>query len=258
MKVAVPLSLITSLVIGVSTAAPLVDLGKAEVWLQLDALIMKGRPAQLAWSDNEDALYLQVVEGATAETLKVRHYLIAKGRGPTLLDSQPKWAQAYWKWKSAKSYFGDPLMTIEVDTHRETVDSIRDHNTAYLNSETHAPATLESKVTAGSRVVNRLILRGHVIGEFIDEDIFPGYTFSWSPNLLGLIAFRARNGRLTIMNLDGQTETVEGAKDAWLPAWSSSGELIAYLERHGRQQFTLNVISTSEPPAGPALLSGPK
>ena len=244
MRVAAPLTLAVSLVLGLGAAAPLVHLGQPDLWLHLDVERLKGRPAQLAWSDREDELYLQVVEGTTAATLKVRHYLLRKDRAPVPVEHQPAWAQEYWKWKSAKRYFGNPLMTIEVDTRRETLDPIRDRNTAYLNSDVYAPATLEAKATGGSRIVNRLMLKGHIIGEFVDEDVFPGYTFSWSPNLLGLLAFRARNGRLTIMDLTGETQTAADGKDVWLPAWSPSGELIAYLERDGRKQFTLYVVST--------------
>jgi hypothetical protein len=244
MRFAIPFSLAVSLALGAHNLAPVVHLSKAQSWLRLDVAKLKGRPAQLAWSDSEEQLYLQVVEGTTAATLKVRHYLLARDRGPALLDSQPKWAQEYWKWKSAKSYFGDPRMTIEVDTRRETIDPIRDRNTAYLNSENYAPATLEGKATGGFHFVNRLMLKGHIIGEFVDEDVFPGYTFSWSPNLLGLIAFRSRNGRLAIMDVEGQTQTSDEGRDVWLPAWSPSGELIAYLEREGRKQFILYVAST--------------
>ncbi|HEY2907582.1 MAG TPA: hypothetical protein VGJ29_16900 [Vicinamibacterales bacterium] len=244
MRIAAPLWLTVSLMLGIGSATPVVHLGKAETWLQLDAEQLQGRPAQLAWSDTEDSLYLQTVEGTTAGALKVRHYLLEKDRGPALLDSQPAWAREYWKWKSAKSYFGDRMMTIEVDSRRETVDPIRDRNTAYLNSDTYAPGTLEAKATGGSHIVNRLLLKGHVIGEFIDEDVFPGYTFSWSPNLLGLIAFRERNGRLAIMDLNGATQTANEGKDVLLPAWSPSGELIAYLERDGRKRFRLSVVST--------------
>jgi hypothetical protein len=243
-RIAAPLWFTVALAFGLSSATPLVHLGKGQIWAQLDAQRLQGRPAQLAWSDSEDELYLQTVEGTTAGALTIRHYLLQKDRGPALLESQPLWAQEYWKWKSAKSYFGDPMMTIEVDSRRETVDPIRDRNTAYLNSEAYAPATLEAKATGGSHIVNRLILKGHIIGEFIDEDVFPGYTFSWSPNLLGLIAFRARNGHLSIMDLAGATQTADEGKDVLLPAWSPSGELIAYLERHGRKRFTVHVVST--------------
>ena len=217
MRIAAPFCLAVSLTFSVSSAAPLVHLSKPEIWAQLDAAKLQGRPAQLAWSDAEDALYLQTVEGTTRGALKVRHYLLQKDRGPARLDSQPTWAQEYWKWKSAKSFFGDTLMTIEVDSRRETIDAIRDRNTAYLNSDAYAPGTLEAKATGGSRIVNRLLLKGHVIGEFIDEDVFPGYTFSWSPNFVGLIAFRERNGRLAIMDVD-RRDTDGGRGQGYLAA----------------------------------------
>ena len=244
MRIAAPLCLAVLLTLRIGAATPLVHLGKAETWLQLDEDKLQGRPAQLAWSDTEDSLYLQTVEGKTAGALKIRHYLLEKDREPAVLDSEPAWAREYWTWKSAKSYFGDRMMTIDVDSRREIVDAIRDRNTAYLNSEAYAPATVEAKAISGWRIVNRLMLKGHVIGEFIDEEVFPGYTFSWSPNMLGLIAFRDRGGRLSIMDLTGATQTASEGKDVWLPAWSPSGELLAYLERDGRKRFKLSVVST--------------
>jgi hypothetical protein len=242
MRVTVALVLIVAASVGVRGTEPLVRLGAPEVWAHLDVDRLKGRPAQLAWSDDEDALYLQTVEGTTASSLKIHHYLLVKEREPAPLERMPLWAQAYWKWKSAKHYFGDPLTTIEVDRRRETIEAIRDRNTAYLNSDAYAPATLESKATDGWRVVNRLLFKGQILGEFVDEEIFPGYTFSWSPESLAFIAFRARNGHLTIMNLEGETQAVDGEKDIWLPAWSPSGQRLAYLDRDGRKRFVLKVI----------------
>ena len=122
---------------------------------------------------------------------------------------------------------------------------VRDRNTAYLESGRTAPGTLQSKTASGTRIINRLLFKGHIIGEFVDEQIFPGYTFSWSPEPLQLLAFRSPTGRLSIMNREGQTETVGDAKDVWLPAWSESGDSIAYLERTGRKKFVLKVVSYS-------------
>jgi hypothetical protein len=225
------------------TGAPrLVRFSDPVSWATLDVDKLKGRPAQLAWSDDDTELYLQVVEGITAQSLKVRHYSIRKDADPKPIDKQPIWAQAYWKWKSAKSFFGDPLLTISVDTSRAVVDDPRDRNTAYLNSEKKAPATLQSK-TGTVRVVHRLLLKGRVIGEFVDEEIFPGYTFSWSPESFGMIVFRAPSGRLTVMNTEGETETIGDAKDVLLPAWSDSGNVIGYLEPAGRKKFALKVMT---------------
>src|SRR3984893_16586178 len=229
--------------IAATAATPILRLSEPVTWAELDVDKLKGRPAQLAWSDDENTLYLQVVEGATAETVKYRHYLIEVGHAPAPLDRQPAWAQTYWKWKSAKRFFGDPLLTIEVDTTRELVDDLRDRHTAYLNSERKAPATLESKQTGNVRVRHRLMLKGHLVGDFVDEEIFPGYTFSWSPEPLRLIAFRSIDGRLTIMNAEGETDVAGNGRDVWLPSWSESGDRIAYLERSGRKKFTIRVMT---------------
>ena len=243
---ALPCGLVVAAACAVMASAahtPLVRFSEPSTWTTIDVDKVKGRPAQLAWSDDEAELYLQVVQGVTIESLKVRHYSLKSNAEPAPIDRQPIWAQAYWKWKSARSFFGNPLLTIAVDTTRAVVDEPRDRNTAYLNSERKAPATLQSK--AGMvRTVNRLLLLGHVIGEFVDEAIFPGYTFSWSPESLSMIVFRAPGaGRLTIMNAEGETQTIEDSKDISLPAWSESGNAIAYLEPAGRKKFALKVIT---------------
>ncbi len=63
--------------------------GTPVVWAELDVYALKGRPAQLAWSDDDGALYLQVVEGTRADKLTYRHYLIRKNVRPAPLDRQP-------------------------------------------------------------------------------------------------------------------------------------------------------------------------
>jgi hypothetical protein len=244
MKIALVWNLAAGAVIA-TAASEVRTFGTPVVWAELDVDALKGRPAQLAWPDDDSTLYLQVVEGTRADKLTYHHYLLTKNQSPAPLDRQPTWAQAYWKWKSAKSFFGDPLMTIDVDTTQQLFDDPRDRNTAYLESGRHAPETLQAKTASGKRITRRLLFRRHIIGEFVDEEIFPGYTFSWSPEPLQLLAFRSSTGRLTIMNRDADTETVGDAKDVWLPAWSESGDAIAYLERAGRKKFVLKVVTFS-------------
>ncbi|HWW83618.1 MAG TPA: hypothetical protein VNZ26_08465, partial [Vicinamibacterales bacterium] len=110
-------------------------------------------------------------------------------------------------------------------------------------SEKIAPATLSSKGEGSRHTRSQLVLKGQVIGEFVDEQVYPGYTFSWSPETLRLIAFRAQTGRLTIMNVEGLTQPAGDDKDVWLPAWSESGDEIAYLNRLGRKKYALRIIS---------------
>jgi len=110
----------------------------------------------------------------------------------------------------------------------------------------HAEATSE-KIALARMLDGQVsaVVGTHTHVQTADEQIFPGYTFSWSPEPLQLIAFRSPAGRLTIMNGEGETETVGDSKDVWLPAWSESGDWIAYLQRTGRKKFVLKVVSYS-------------
>ena len=229
---------------------PLVRVDAPVARAHLDSGKLKGRPSRLAWSDDESSIYLQVVEGTSADSLKFRHYLIAGDGKVKSIDAEPIWAQAYWKWKSAKTFFGDPTLTIDVESQQQVVDALNgpasDH-TPYLTSDRNGvtgQALNLSKQTGGTRLVTRLLLKGKVIGEFIDEQIVPGYTFGWSPEPLAMIAFRAPNSKLTIMNAAGETQTVD-VKDVLLPAWSDGGQALACLVRTGNKTFDLMVIPVS-------------
>jgi len=228
----------------------IVPLGEPAVWAQIDAARLKGRPARLAWSDDRSELYLQMVDGTTAADLKFRHYIVRKGAAPTAIDRVPTWVDEYWKWKSAKSFFGDAQLTIAVDTERRILDNLNGTGatrTAYLSDVplTGNQLTL-ARQPGETHMITRLMLKGTIVGEFVDELIVPGYTFSWSPETLRLIAFRSQNGHLTIMDDDGRTQPVHGAGDVLLPAWSDDGAAIAYLERTGRRTFTVSVVEIQQ------------
>jgi len=223
--------------------SPVVRFGQAVTWAEVDTSHLKGRPAQLAWSDDGSTIYLQLVEGDTVKNLKFRHYTVQRDGALKPIDAEPIWAREYWKWKSAKTFFGDPDLAIEVDTQHQLLDDLNNRNrTVYLESGRLYETVVASKRNGGSIVVNRLLLKSHIIGEFIDEQVFPGYTFGWSPRELGMIAYRAQNGRLTVMNTFGETEAAPGLKDVLLPGWSEDGESIACLERIARNKFAVMVV----------------
>lgn len=228
-----------------SVLATLVTLGQPVVWCSIDVSELRGRPAVLAWSEDRSELYLQVVEGQNAVRLKWRHYLIKEGKTPQAADEQPGWVQEYWKWKSAKSFFRDPLMTIVVDVRQTLLDNLNgtsDNKAVYLQPYVTGEALMRSKQSGGSQMTSTLVLKNKVIGQFVDELVVPGYTFSWSPEDLRLIAFRAPNGRLVIMNGEGETQDIPGTNDVLLPAWSDDGREIAFLEKTGRKTFNLIVV----------------
>lgn len=226
---------------------PILTLTTSAVWADIDAKTIKGRPARLAWSDDRATLYLQTVEGDDVESLAFHHYLVRKGGTPEAVAAQPAWVEAYWKWKSARSLAGDPQLRIEIDTQKQVLDNLNGtaaNKAVYLTDSpigvTGQALTL-AKQSGGTQIVNRLRLKGHVIGEFVDQLIVPGYTFSWSPEELRLIAYRSQAGRLTIMDDDGRTESIADTKDVLLPAWSDDGAAIAYLQR-SRGRYSVRVV----------------
>jgi hypothetical protein len=233
---------------------PLALLTAPVLWAEIDTDALKGRPAKLAWSDDRSELYLEVVEGDSRGTLKFRHYLVRKAAPPKAVESRPNWVEAYWKWKSARSFFGDPRLTIQIDTQRRILDNLNGtaaNKAVYLTDSPNGvsgQALMMAEQTGGTQVVSLLRLHGQVIGEFDDEMIVPGYTFGWSPEDLRLIAYRSTSGRLAIMNDDGRTETCAATRDVLLPAWSDDGAAIAYLERLNRKKLALRVVEIEQQP----------
>jgi hypothetical protein len=226
--------------------ALLLNLAQPVQWTTIDTGELKGRPARLAWSEDRSELYIQTVEGDTVDHLKWHHYLIQNGKPPKATSTEPKWVPPYWKWKSAKRFFGDPFMTISVDVQQTVLDNLNGtaaNKAVYLDPSVSGEAMLLSKQSGGTKVTSRLMLKNKIIGQFVDELVVPGYTFSWSPEELRLIAFRSTNGHLVIMNAEGETQEVTATNDVLLPAWSDDGQEIAYLERTGRKTFALMVVS---------------
>lgn len=222
--------------------------GDVTLWSEVDAADLKGRPARLAWSPDGAQLYLRTVEGSSAASLKLHHYLVARGGQPTAIDAEPAWAEPYWAWKSSKNFFGDTRASIQIERKSEMVANLNapaDGKAAYLGdgrTDRNLPSTMSAKAGT-SKVTSRLMLMDQIVGEFVDEQIVPGYTFSWSPRPLRRIAYRSTQGRLSIMTLDGSVETVEGAHDVVLPAWSSDGASLAYIDLSNRKRIAVRIVT---------------
>jgi hypothetical protein len=68
----------------------------------------------------------------------------------------------------------------------------------------------------------------------------PGLMFSWGPPGTGTIAFTDRGvGRLTLLDREKHKQTVPGVKDALLPAWSTDGTRLAWVQKGGRRKYAL-------------------
>ena len=95
--------------------------------------------------------------------------------------------------------------------------------------------------------VRTMRLKGQVVGEWINHPIVPGETYGWGPKGTGLFAYRDhKSGRLVLMNLAGERQTVDGTRDVSRPAWSNDGTRLAYLEGRGGNKFALVVAAVQK------------
>ena len=56
---------------------------------------------------------------------------------------------------------------------------------------------------------------------------------------MGRIAFVDANGRLVLLDQRKHKQTVQGVKDGLLPAWSTDGARLAWVQKSGRKKYTL-------------------
>lgn len=102
-----------------------------------------------------------------------------------------------------------------------------------------APVDIEKTAEGQRQNVVRLTLVGEAISEFVNTRPVPGLTFSWGPAFSGAIAYTDRDGRLMLLDRNKHKQTVSGAKDALLPAWSIDGARLAWVQKSGRKKYTL-------------------
>ena len=84
---------------------------------------------------------------------------------------------------------------------------------------------------------------GTVVSEFIDERPQPGRTFGWGPDGTGVLVYsEPESGRLVLLDRAGHKRRLDGVKDTVLPAFSSDGTRIAFLQKVGRKRYVLKTV----------------
>lgn len=212
---------------------------------------------QLAWSPDGKELYLQTLtEDRKALPKDVYHYVMeAEGGSFKKVSAPPDWAIAYWTWKSGQTAPDDAAFKIDISTEKR------------INAATALPmagemakggtnagmggASDESLRAAASASTNATVytmrLKGEVIGEWLDHRIMPGVTFGWGPPGTHVMAYSEKqSGRLVIMDSTGAKQKIEGTRGVVLPAWTSDGTRLAYLESRGRNKFALIIATVTK------------
>lgn len=233
------------------------------VVLEVDVGKLGGDPYRLAWSPDGSELYVQVAKSDKAGALKAKHFSARREPGAALkaIDAEPSWAVKYWTWKANRSAPERPTAQIEVESRQGIVRSTAapmggglargdpgGGATGGLGSTgTGAnPEDVASSAQQSQSVTTYLLrFKGEVVGEWVNQPVIPGLTFSWAPAKLGLLAFVNKAGRFLIMDVEGRKQEVPELRDARLPAWSDDGSKLAYLAPVGKKKFNLMIADVS-------------
>ncbi|HKB10510.1 MAG TPA: hypothetical protein VKD69_07645 [Vicinamibacterales bacterium] len=217
---------------------------------ELDLGSLKGELRQIGWAPDLSQLYVQTADGsAVAPTL--HHYLVpASGGSAAAVGEPPPWAQDYWSYKSDRFAPGMGSLFIDVKQSLETlkygtgsaglIESADRAGNVSIGAQNVDRAAVSDK----QRVV-RLQLLGETISEFVNAAPVPGLMFGWGPAGSGAIAFTDRDGRLFLFNRDRHKQAVSGAKHALLPAWSTDGSRLAWVQKTARRTYALVVATVS-------------
>ncbi|MDE3154433.1 MAG: hypothetical protein KGN76_04985 [Acidobacteriota bacterium] len=225
------------------------------VVMDFDGHTLKGDPVQLAWSATPGEFYIQTVEGVDRDAT-FRHYTVTLGdKAPRSVKSEPAWASQYWAWKSTRNTPTDPDLLIQVETevekNRIPIQSLADKARG-MESGGGGIALQGAMVAATDSAfalhVRTLRLKGQFLGQFRTGPLLPGLTFGWSPQPLHAVAFVEKNGDLGIYDyLLNRHQTVAGAKNVLLPAWSPDGQKIVFLVKTGKKGYTLEQVNVTRP-----------
>lgn len=213
---------------------------------------LKGEPTQLAWSPDGTTLFLQTSERDSAGMTKNHRYFVmsaADGK-PSPAGTPPAWAAEYWTWKSGQLAPGSTTYGVDLKEEQRTAVATaapmggslaRGAPDSGTSGTTADDVAMRAQQQQKQRVIT-LTVKGEMVGEFVGVQFLPGYTFSWSPASMAMIAYANAAGRLALMDREGQKQQIDGTRNVILPAWSADGAKIAFLQKAGKNKYDLCIV----------------
>jgi len=226
----------------------------AQVGAILDGGKLKGEPIQLAWSPDGTKLFLQTASrDKLGMAVNPHFYVMAAADGkPESVDAPPAWAAEYWAWKSGQSAPGFPTFRIDFTEDYQTIAATSSPMGGALakggaDTSGSGGTTADEVATHAQQVQKQHIvvfkLKGETVGKFVGQQALAGYTFSWSPAALGMMAYGNQAGRLALIDREGQKQEIDATNNVLLPAWSNDGSKIAFLQKSGKTKYDLFVVA---------------
>jgi hypothetical protein len=215
---------------------------------EIDTKKVQGTPAGLALNA-DGTLYLRI-QGKD----KARHYQIVTMPQVSLgqVDQLPQWAATYWSWKGATVAPGDPALKLEVEQRADRSRAVNTPSGGELAGMSSASilgggggqgvsdgAAINAANNSMAGQIVTLRFKGQVVGEWNGEAPQPGMRLGWAPAPMGLLAYCDKDGRVQILDRDGHRVPIPGTKNAILPAWSTDGKQIVYLQKTSDRLYTL-------------------
>ena len=202
---------------------------------ELDMNQLTGEMRRLSWSPDGRNIHLQTADGnATHDYIvTVMDGVVSRAFG------EPEWASGYWAKKADLAAPGVPSLRIEVQQdNRRTRPTPFTSNAvggAYTPDTKNPVDAIESEVT--------LRLQGLAIGSWINDVPFAGETYGWGPAGSAAIFYVGRGDRLTLMDQEKRRKVVATVKGASMPAWSSDGARLAFLQSAGKKKYRLMTLA---------------
>lgn len=249
------LVLLAAAVLQAAPAKP-ITIGAPALIGQIDTGKLKGEPTELAWAPDGSKFLLQTSErDKSGMTINPRFYLVsATDAKSQKVDAKPDWEAPYWEFKSNEYAPGPIKIGIDIKEEERVANATASPTGGALakgGTATGSGTTMDDAVNAAQNMqqvhVFVLKLNGEKVGEFVNQQFLPGYTFSWSPEQLGMIAYVNDSGRLSVMDLQGKNkQQVDGTKNVLLPAWKADGSKIAFLQKTGHNTYDLYVADVRQ------------
>lgn len=222
----------------------------------IEAATLSGQPARLAWSPDDNLLYLQTIDGMFGRNdATFRHFIVASEGGALReMPAEPEWAVDYWIAKSDQASPHDPSVRIQLksESRQERTTSTPQGGDLARGGSSPTSSTgrndaIDAAFNSQIAYMNTMTLHGRQIGQFDNTVIVPGLTFGWGPSGSGIIAYaEPRKGRMVIMDAAGERQEVDGTQDALAPGWSTDGTRLAWFEKDGRGRFVVRVARVAQ------------